>query len=302
MSNWLRAVHLIDWLRRQRLRLSALRSWTSYLGRPKLEIVGFDSRRIRRAKYSQEVDAQFADIRRRAAAAYPACFPQALHALDYFDNQLARMNVVVQCLAELPGEALGADIGVAYGYIALLLRDSYGFRMIGIDHPQAIPVFGQFAIASGLEMIPWAIGVDAASPIPDGSLDFIIFTEVLEHLNHSPGSALRSMVALLRPGGRLVLTTPNAARFDNVWRLSRGLNIVEPFPEDLPPGSTATEHVTHVREYTIPEVVELMLAAGLRIDDIVTCNSHRSSTLPLQAHLDETMCVVAHKPLPEREG
>lgn len=46
-----------------------------------------------------------------------------------------------------------------------------------------------------------------ASSLPAQSFDLILCTEVIEHIRHSP-AALRGMQRLLKPGGVLVLSTP----------------------------------------------------------------------------------------------
>jgi len=56
----------------------------------------------------------------------------------------------------------------------------------------------------GLELIADDV---TASALPDASFDLILCSEVIEHIADS-AAALRSMHRLLRPGGRLVLSTP----------------------------------------------------------------------------------------------
>ena len=46
-----------------------------------------------------------------------------------------------------------------------------------------------------------------AIPVPDGTFDVILCTEVLEHVPE-PIRALREMARILRPGGRMLLTAP----------------------------------------------------------------------------------------------
>ena len=49
---------------------------------------------------------------------------------------------------------------------------------------------------------------DDPLPYPDSSFDLVTCTEVIEHLEHYR-SALREMARVLRPGGVLIVTTPN---------------------------------------------------------------------------------------------
>jgi 2-polyprenyl-3-methyl-5-hydroxy-6-metoxy-1,4-benzoquinol methylase len=50
--------------------------------------------------------------------------------------------------------------------------------------------------------------LNARLPCPDASFDTIISTEVIEHLEN-PRAVFRELARLLRPGGQLLLTTPN---------------------------------------------------------------------------------------------
>jgi 2-polyprenyl-3-methyl-5-hydroxy-6-metoxy-1,4-benzoquinol methylase len=49
-----------------------------------------------------------------------------------------------------------------------------------------------------------------ASPLPAGSVDLLLCSEVLEHVSDSPGM-LQALAALLKPDGRMLLTTPQPA-------------------------------------------------------------------------------------------
>jgi SAM-dependent methyltransferase len=48
-------------------------------------------------------------------------------------------------------------------------------------------------------------------PVPESAADIVFFTEIIEHLDYSAAIALlRCCKKALRPGGRLIVTTPNA--------------------------------------------------------------------------------------------
>lgn len=57
--------------------------------------------------------------------------------------------------------------------------------------------------------------------------DLVIAGEVIEHLD-APGAFLDAMTALVRPGGRLVLTTPNASGLGNTVAALGGYEINHP--------------------------------------------------------------------------
>ncbi len=88
----------------------------------------------------------------------------------------------------LPVLAALADTVVASDVQADFLEHAEGLRA---EHP-------------GLELVADDI---TASELGEGSFDLILCSEVIEHISDSP-AALRSMHRLLRPGGRLVISTP----------------------------------------------------------------------------------------------
>jgi 2-polyprenyl-3-methyl-5-hydroxy-6-metoxy-1,4-benzoquinol methylase len=90
--------------------------------------------------------------------------------------------------------------------------------------------------------------------------DLIVFAEVLEHLHTSPSLVLPYLRELLKPGGRLILQTPNAAVLHNRLKLLMGRNPFERIREStLEPG--------HFREYTLAELREYAILAGFEVHD-----------------------------------
>jgi len=94
-----------------------------------------------------------------------------------------------------------------------------------------------------------------AFPYADESFDFVIFAEIIEHLLNDPCKVLREIHRILRPGGQLILTTPNAARLENVAKFIAGVNIYDPYSGYGPYGR-------HNREYIRHELVQLLTHEG----------------------------------------
>lgn len=92
----------------------------------------------------------------------------------------------------------------------------------------------------------------------EGPFDFIVFTEVLEHLVAPPRPLLAGLLSHLAPGGRLYLTTPNFLCRRNRAILDAGRN-----PQPYYPGSDANwDRHHHHREYTMAELQDLLHDAG----------------------------------------
>ncbi len=204
-----------------------------------------------------------------------------------------RYNVMVQMLRPLAG-ARGVDVGPAFGFLDVLLAERYGVRIVATEHPQNIAAYSGLLRARGIEVRPWLLGREPC-PLEPASQDFVIFAEVLEHLKLPPLRALREVTSLLRPGGSLLLTTPNIARQANIDLLERGENILQPFREDAPPDRDVTDFVGHIREYTVREVVELVEGVGLRITDLAMCNWMDEPLHP-EPLRNRYTCVLAIKP------
>jgi SAM-dependent methyltransferase len=117
---------------------------------------------------------------------------------------------------------------------------------------------------------------DLRYPIPfsaDG-FDLVICTEVIEHIKDRDsqviedleifnGSGARFLLSeihrVLKPGGQLLLTTPNACSMATLFKwVKRQPPLFDP---------------AHVREYTVAEIDTMLISAGFRREDLVTLNS-----------------------------
>jgi len=100
-------------------------------------------------------------------------------------------------------------------------------------------------------------------PYADASFDGVLFCEILEHLVEDPVAALAEIHRILRPGGWLLLTTPNIASVKNIMRLSHGQNIYDVY-------SGYGYYGRHNREYTLCEVRDLLSSLGFSVRRIAT--------------------------------
>lgn len=104
-------------------------------------------------------------------------------------------------------------------------------------------------------------------PYGDASFDVVLFCEIIEHLTADPVAALEQIHRVLKPGGHLVLTTPNVARRENVHRLAHGNNIYDPY-------SRYGMYGRHNREYNVSELSSLAAGVGFEVEKIATQDVH----------------------------
>jgi SAM-dependent methyltransferase len=107
-------------------------------------------------------------------------------------------------------------------------------------------------------------------PFADDEFDVVLLCEVLEHLLMDPLAALREIHRVLQPGGRLVVTTPNVSRLQNVVAMTAGLNIYDPYSGYGPYGR-------HNREYNRHELIRLLDFAGFEVETSFTADAHPST-------------------------
>jgi glycosyltransferase involved in cell wall biosynthesis/SAM-dependent methyltransferase len=108
-------------------------------------------------------------------------------------------------------------------------------------------------------------------PYDDNFFDLVLFCEIIEHLLSDPVHALTEIIRVLKPGGDLVLTTPNVARLDNVRKIVAGENVYDPYSGHGPYGR-------HNREYTQEDLFSLLSANGFTVRTMFTADVHPGHT------------------------
>ncbi|GAA2903757.1 class I SAM-dependent methyltransferase [Pseudonocardia halophobica] len=147
-----------------------------------------------------------------------------------------RHEVVYAALLPLCEGAVVLEAGCGEGYGADLLA-GVAERVVGLDYdaPTAAHVARRYP----------RVGIARANlvalPVPDARLDAVVSLQVIEHL-WDQGLFLRECLRVLRPGGRITVSTPNRLTFS--------------------PGRDTPLNPFHTRELAPAELAGLVAEAG----------------------------------------
>ena len=114
-------------------------------------------------------------------------------------------------------------------------------------------------------------------PYPDGHFSTVLCGELIEHLPADPMHLMGEVNRILKPGGHLVLTTPNVAALRGVAAILAGYH-PGLFHAYIRPRDGETE-ARHNREYTPAEVRQLLENAGFTVTLLET-GPFRDEPLP----------------------
>jgi SAM-dependent methyltransferase len=93
----------------------------------------------------------------------------------------------------------------------------------------------------------------------------VLCCELIEHLREDPMHMMSEINRILKPGGHLVLTTPNIGSLRAIGAILEGYHPGF-FPAYIrPPADGAEPEARHNREYTPKEIVLLLLDSGFEV-------------------------------------
>ncbi|NEB75947.1 class I SAM-dependent methyltransferase, partial [Streptomyces sp. SID14478] len=178
---------------------------------------------------------------------------------------------------------VGCGDGTAARTAARLLS---GHRLIGVD-------WSQDALRRAATRVPHVVRgelTDHGLPFRDGAADAVLLSEVIEHLV-DPDAALDEIRRVLRPGGHLMLSTPNLAAWYNRALLLAG---VQPVFSEVSlraiHGRPGSEVVGHLRLYTPRALRQFVAAAGFEVVGLTGAPFH-GVPRPLRP-LDRVACAA----------
>ncbi|MEV7004579.1 class I SAM-dependent methyltransferase [Streptomyces sp. NPDC093982] len=190
------------------------------------------------------------------------------------------------------------DVGCGDGSAAAVAaRVLAGHRIVGVDWShdalrRAAPrlssvVRGEFTNGDAAGLADSRLP-PSGLPFRTACADAVLFSEVIEHLG-DPDSALEELRRVLRPGGHLMLSTPNLAAWYNRGLLLAG---VQPVFSEVSlraiHGRPGSEVVGHLRLYTARALREFVAASGFEVVGITGAPFH-GVPRPLRA-LDRAAC------------
>ncbi len=123
------------------------------------------------------------------------------------------------------------------------------------------------ALLEGIKLIDYDLNstIDSSSwPVPE-PYQIIVIAEVIEHLHIAPEYLLRFLRSILKPGGFIILQTPNAVSLIKRIRMLQGKNPYEMI-------RTNYENPGHFREYTMQELRDLVQKENFRIEEMFCGN------------------------------
>lgn len=185
--------------------------------------------------------------------------------LAYFRLHHYRFRALLATLAHEPARQV-LEIGATPGqFTSILAAANYHIDAIDLFPEQRAELWRSLGVDVRLCNLD-----EQALPYSDGRFDAVIFSEVIEHLSRGPLPALVEMARVLRPGGRLIMTTPNQHYFKSRMRTLADVLLgrpFEPFAEFQRSMrlSGSERYYNHHRLYTMEELRWLLTQAGFEI-------------------------------------
>ncbi|SEH87302.1 Methyltransferase domain-containing protein [Mycolicibacterium rutilum] len=154
-----------------------------------------------------------------------------------------RHEVVYERLA---ARCAGRDVleaGCGEGYGADLIAD-VARRVVGLDYDESAVAH----VRARYPRVEMRYGNLAELPLADGEVDVVVNFQVIEHL-WDQGQFVRECLRVLRPGGTLLMSTPNRITFS--------------------PGRDTPINPFHTRELNAAELTELLTDAGFSVEAVL---------------------------------
>jgi len=188
---------------------------------------------------------------------------------DYLSTALDRLGATFNLIPDdLPKGAKVLELGAMPYYMTALLLRYTDFEVHAANEPYWLDIDGGKitlrSTAYGFEHQLTYQGFNIEQdpfPYPDATFDLVLYCEIIEHLVYDPVQTLYEIHRVLKPGGTLILTTPNPFRYTNILKFLRGQNIYPPF-------SGYGGYARHNREFSAGELRRLLTACNYHVETL----------------------------------
>jgi SAM-dependent methyltransferase len=106
-------------------------------------------------------------------------------------------------------------------------------------------------------------------PYPNDHFSTVLCCELIEHLFEDPMHLMSEVNRILKPGGHLVLTTPNVAALRGISAILQGYHPGF-FHAYIKPAESGEVDARHNREYTPREIYRLLETSGFEVARLET--------------------------------
>lgn len=150
------------------------------------------------------------------------------------------------------------DIGAHWLHQSILYAVD-DFEVTAVDLPVTFEFENVRALARAhaIQLLPSSDleRATALLAIPDNTFDLVLFTEIIEHITFNPVAMWREVYRVMKPGARIVITTPNYyALRGRAWHWKR---FRQRYGGGLDPLGILTQHTFahHWKEYALRELI-----------------------------------------------
>lgn len=173
------------------------------------------------------------------------------------------------------------SIGAGRAFVEYALSAEMNVDVSVLDFPEAIKRNEDQYSAQGFTVHSGNFMTES-SILEGGSYDLIFYCEIVEHIPVDPKTQFEILSNFLKPGGYLIISTPNIASLMNVLTLLKGKNIIVPAYKLFSDVALENESV-HRREYTLSEITVAMSDARLKVESTryIQKSTPRMSVLPV---------------------
>jgi 2-polyprenyl-3-methyl-5-hydroxy-6-metoxy-1,4-benzoquinol methylase len=207
------------------------------------------------------------------------------HAFPYAYMEEVNEGIVRELRRLLPETGRALDVGCGRGQLGQAAR-ALGWEVWGVEQNEQACATAEKRL-NGLVRADLTDHDAVRRTLQGRSFDAVILSDVLEHL-YDPGDVLRRYLEWLKPGGRVLISLPNAVVWTNrfEWAVGR-----------VSYRDTGVMDRTHIRFFTFRTARELVQASGCRIEHVSSTPHLARAFLPaIKAILGRSRPEVSEDP------